>query len=72
MIYLHRLIYAILFPIFGLLALVIMIMTLILASPFYLFIYYIKHGYPPEEIQVENFCQYPAYPIFKFLHFIEP
>lgn len=72
MIYIHRFIYAIIFPLMAGIAAVIGILSSIVITPFYALIYYIVYGKLIMDIQIENMCYYITYPIFKFLEFIKP
>lgn len=72
MIYIHRFIYVILFPLFAVIAAIIWLIVFVVATPFYTIIYYILYGKLVTDRQVENMSNCSIYPIFKFLKLIEP
>jgi hypothetical protein len=72
MIYIHRFIYVIIFPLLTVIAAIIWLIVFVVATPFYAIIYYILYGKLVTDRQVENMCNYSIYPIFKFLKLIEP
>ena len=72
MIYLHRFIYAIIAVPLLLISWIIMLVTFIITTPFYAIIYYVKYGSLVSDKQVEKWCEFPTYPIFKFLELIKP
>lgn len=72
MIYIHRFIYVILFPLFAVIAAIIWLIVFVVATPFYAIIYYILYGKLVTDRQVENMSNCSICPIFKFLKLIEP
>ena len=72
MIYLHRFIYLIVFIPLVILAAIIYLITFVVTTPFYAIIYYVKYGSLVSDKQVEKLCEFPTYPIFKFLELIKP
>jgi hypothetical protein len=72
MIYIHRFIYVIIFPLLAVIAAIIWLIVFVVATPFYAIIYYILYGKLVTDRQVENMCNCSIYPIFKFLKLIEP
>ena len=72
MIFIHRLLYVILFLPIGILLSIVSFILFVLLSPFYIIIEYIIHGEIPEMADIENFCGYPLYPILTLIDYLKP